>query len=254
MQVFIHSNKTMQGKEIPEYATHGKLILLLLHQTRPHNTHTPKPKGKKKGTSLLCRPGRPARSGRIVARMAPNFGCRAHSVVRQLSPTLLEQLLSNNTGEPPSRTSRTSHTTLCRFRLLSNNSEQPRTTTTGAALTHTPFRSARLRLLSSSHAPFGRAFAPSANRASGHASCPSTSQGGVPAALLGGLTRPLGRQPFHDPRRCFHAPALGGKSLRGFAAPPFLPEEIVFTRSVGCGGVVASLKGVVWSMMGGRVV
>jgi len=36
------------------------------------------------------------------------------------------------------------------------------------------------------------------------------------------------------PRRCFHVPALGGKSLRGFAAPPFLPEEIVLTRSVGC--------------------
>ena len=32
--------------------------------------------------------------------------------------------------------------------------------------------------------------------------------------------------------------------------PPFLPEEIAFTWPVGCGGVVASLKGVVWSMMG----
>ena len=39
------------------------------------------------------------------------------------------------------------------------------------------------------------------------------------------------------PRRCFYVPALGGKSLRGSAAPPFLSEKIVFTRSVGCGGV-----------------
>ena len=52
------------------------------------------------------------------------------------------------------------------------------------------------------------------------------------------------------PRHCFHAPALGGKSLRGFAAPPFFPEEIVLTRSVGCGRVVASLKGVVSRIMG----
>ena len=55
MQVFIHSNKTMQGKEIPEYATHGKLVLFLLYQTRPHNTHA-RTQRKEKGTSLLRRP------------------------------------------------------------------------------------------------------------------------------------------------------------------------------------------------------
>ena len=193
----------------------------------------------------MCRPGRPARSGRIAAQWR-TLCCRAHSVDVSTHSLLSLSNLSHNLLEPqPSP--------------VPSPLQQPRTTTTGAALPHAAFRPARLRLLSSSYAPFGRAFTPSANRASRHASCPSTSQGwgggGVPAPLLGGLSQLSDRQPFHDPRRCFHAPALGGKSLRGFAAPPFLfLSEIVFTRSVGCGGVVASLKGVVWSIMGGRVV
>ena len=111
--------------------THGKLTQSLLGRTRPHNTHT-QTQRKEKGTSLFRRPGRPAGSGRIVAKMAPNFGCRAHSVVQQLSPTAFRTTLSKGPSS-----NRFSHTP-SPFRV------------TPASLTH---RSASTRAFSFSLAP-----------------------------------------------------------------------------------------------------
>jgi len=50
------------------------------------HTHTQTQKKRKRGLPFRAGPGRPARSGLIVAKMAPNFGCRAHTVVEPLSP------------------------------------------------------------------------------------------------------------------------------------------------------------------------
>ena len=61
-----------EKKTYRELPTHGKLDTILLYKTRPHDTHTRTNKNPEKEIkekpSLLCRPGRPARSGRIVAK------------------------------------------------------------------------------------------------------------------------------------------------------------------------------------------
>jgi len=81
MQVFIHNNKSK--KTYPEYATHGQLILFLLHQTRPHNTHA-QTQRKEKGDFPFVS-SRQARSfGPYRGKNGARFGCRAHSVVEQL--------------------------------------------------------------------------------------------------------------------------------------------------------------------------
>jgi len=137
--------------------------------------------------------------------MAPNSGCRAHSVVEPLSPHS-----SYNPLNTPSSDS--SPTTLANHPLEPLAPLTPRSAST---------RAFSFCLLSS----------------------PTT---------LCRSSEAFSQAASSRPRRCFHVPALGGKSLRGSAAPPSISEEIAFTRPVGCGGVVASLKGVVWSMMGGR--
>ena len=148
-------------KEIPRIRDTRKAYSILLGRTRPHNTHTPKPKEKKKGTSLLSRPDRPARSGRIAAKWR-TFCCRARSVVVS-THSLLSPLSSRTTFSVPSP--------LQQLRTTTNNNHSR------SSHTHAfPFHSAPPPF--SSPAPFGRAFAPSANRDNRHALHSSTSQGG----------------------------------------------------------------------------
>ena len=64
-----------QCKRISEYATHGSTYTILIYprQAPPHkhlHINPIKQREKEVATSLLRRPGRPARSGRIVAKWA----------------------------------------------------------------------------------------------------------------------------------------------------------------------------------------
>ena len=121
MQVFIYSNATKSEKPYP--TTRHTDSLNYFYFTDEASQHTHKPNEKKKGTSLLCRPGRPARSGRIAAKMAPALAA-AHtrssnsSSLLQLSLSLLSHntLSNNSSNNPLSLSSRT---------LLSNNPLEP---------------------------------------------------------------------------------------------------------------------------------
>ena len=205
----------------------------------------------------MCRPGRPARSGRIAAQWR-TLCCRAHSVDVSTHSLLSLSNLSHNLLEPQPSPVPSPLQQPC---PVSSPLQQPCpvSTHTPFFLSHTPIR-VHTRLFVLVPRPFWACLRSLGQSGQRTRLLPVNVTGGRSHRSPWRTLSAFKQTAFSRPRRCFHARRhLGGKSLRGSVAPPSLPEEIVFTRLVLVvggglmGGRCSELDDAVWSMMYGVV-
>ena len=245
-------------KEISEYATHGKLKLFLL-EGRGLTTHTHTNQRKRKGGL----PFRVVPAGPPVRAVSQQNGARfaaAHTkpFEQLLEPPVFHPLQTDSRSRSAS-THASQHERLAARLLCSAYRPLLSSTRTfpTSAFPHV-LSGLRLALFSLVPRPFWACLRPLGQSGQPTRLLPvNVTGGGVPTALLCGLSRPSDRQPFHDPGAAFSCAMVFRREIAPRPCRASIPLPLgdrvhTVPSVVVCGeggGVVASsmmLCGVCW--------